>query len=161
MLADPTSEIGNRELVVKSTLDEGMKDFQSQVAEMLERIIDTMKTSAKDLPVLLVGGGAVIAPNTLKGASKVIKPKWAGVANAIGAATARVSGVVDTIENTQGKTSAQVMEEVSKRAVEKAVANGALRETVQVAEQDNIPLQVSSFCILSVIGNLCHIVHRR
>lgn len=143
VLADASSDIGDRGLVVGSLLEEGLADFQAEVTEMLERIIDTMKTSANDIPVLLVGGGAVIAPDTLKGASKVIKPKWAGVANAIGAATARISGTVDTIESTAGRPSAQVMEEVSKRAVERAVANGALRETVEIAEQDNIPLQVS------------------
>ncbi|UKZ78991.1 hypothetical protein TrVFT333_006742 [Trichoderma virens FT-333] len=48
-----------------------------------------MKTSPGDVPVLLVGGGAIIAPDVLEGASKVIKPKFAEVANAIGAATAR------------------------------------------------------------------------
>lgn len=143
VFADPNSDIGDRKLIIGSGLQEGIVDFKAKVTEMLERIIDTMKTSPKDLPVLLVGGGAVIAPDSLKGASKVIKPKWAGVANAIGAATARVSGIIDTIESTAGKTSAQVMEEVSVRAVELAVANGALRETVQIAEKDNIPLQVS------------------
>jgi len=61
----------------------------------------------------------------------------------IGAATARVSGIIDTIESTEGKTSAQVMEEISARAIEKAVANGAVRETVQIAEKDNLPLQVN------------------
>lgn len=153
VLADLASDIGNRTLVVGSLLEGGVADFQATVTGMLERIIDTMKTSAKDLPVLLVGGGAVIAPNTLKGASKVIKPKWAGVANAIGAATARVSGIVDTIESTAGKTSAQVMEEISKRAIERAVTNGTRRETVQVAEQDNIPLQVSDPPPPSVLHN--------
>lgn len=102
-----------------------------------------MKTSADDIPVLLVGGGAIIAPDELSGASKVIKPEWSGVANAIGAATARVSGIVDTIESTESRTSAQVMEEISKRAVQKAVDNGAKADTVEVVELDHLPLQVS------------------
>jgi hypothetical protein len=82
----------------------------------------------------------------LLGASKVIKPRWAGVANAIGAATARVSGVVDTIESTETKTPIQVMEEISNRAIERAVANGAIKETIQIAEKDSLPLQVSHHC---------------
>ena len=105
---------------------------------MLEKAIDTMKTSADDLPVLLVGVGAVIAPDERTSASK-----WSGMANAIGAATARVSGIVDTIESTESKTTSQVMEEASKRAIEKAVENGAKRETVQLVEIDHLPLQVS------------------
>ncbi len=35
------------------------------------------------------------------------------------------------------------MEEVSKAATEKAVGSGALRETVSIAEIDDIPLPVS------------------
>ena len=62
----------------------GLEEYQTLVKKMLEEIIDRMKTSAEDLPVLLVGGGAIIAPENLNGASKVIKPEFAGVANAIG-----------------------------------------------------------------------------
>ncbi|KAE8450802.1 hypothetical protein EG329_005715 [Mollisiaceae sp. DMI_Dod_QoI] len=141
VLADAKSDIGDRSLVQHAELDKNLEDFKSLVKKMLERAIDNMKTSAEDIPVLLVGGGAIIAPDELAGASKVVKPEWSGVANAIGAATARVSGVVDTIESTESKTSAQVMEEVSKRTVEKAVENGAKADTVQVVEMDHLPLQ--------------------
>lgn len=141
--ADPNLDIGDRTFIpLGSPLESGVADFKLKVQELLEHIIDTMKTSAKDLPVLLVGGGAVIAPDTLKGASKVIKPKWSGVANAIGAATARVSGVVDTIESTESNTTAEVFKEISQRAVDRAVKNGAQRDTVEIAEMDSIPLQV-------------------
>jgi hypothetical protein len=51
----------------------------------LEAIIDKMKTTADDIPVLLVGGGALLSPDKLAGASRVIKPEYSGVANAIGA----------------------------------------------------------------------------
>jgi hypothetical protein len=44
-----------------------------------------MKTTADDIPVLLVGGGAALSPDKLRGASRVIKPKYSSVANAIGA----------------------------------------------------------------------------
>ena len=67
------------------------------------------------------------------------------MANAIGAATARVSGIIDTIESTESKTSAQVIELISKIAIQKAVENGAKLETVQVVEMDHLPLQVGSY----------------
>jgi N-methylhydantoinase A/oxoprolinase/acetone carboxylase beta subunit len=136
-------DIGDRSLVLKTDLANNLSDFKAVVQKMLERAIDNMKTSADDIPVLLVGGGAIIAPDALSGASKVVKPEWSGVANAIGAATARVSGVIDTIESTENKTSAQVMENISRRAIQKAVENGAKAETVQVVEMDHLPLQVS------------------
>jgi N-methylhydantoinase A/oxoprolinase/acetone carboxylase beta subunit len=145
VLADPNSDIGDRSLVLKPSLESNLAHFKTLVKKMLERAIDTMKTSADDIPVLLVGGGAILAPDELAGASKVVKPQWSGVANAIGAATARVSGIIDTIESTESKTTAQIMGLISERAVEKAVENGAKRETVQVVEMDHLPLQVSPF----------------
>lgn len=134
--------IGDRSLVEdKPDLKANLPEFQATVKSMLESIIDTMKTSPDDIPVVLVGGGAVIAPDTLRGASRVVKPKWSGVANAIGAATARVGGVVDVVVSTEGRSMADVIEEVCSRAVDSAVAGGARRETVSIAEVESFPLQ--------------------
>ncbi|KAN0112468.1 DUF917 domain containing protein [Hyaloscypha variabilis] len=141
VLGDAISDVGDRSLVLQTTMGKNLSEFKAVVKKMLERAIDTMKTSANDIPVLLVGGGAIIAPDSLSGASKVVKPEWSGVANAIGAATARVSGIIDTIESTESKTSSEVMETISKRAIQKAIENGAKAETVQVVEMDHLPLQ--------------------
>lgn len=72
-------------------LSELLSTYEAAAKRKLEGVIDRMKTSAEDVPVLLVGGGAVIiSPDregkvSLKGASTVIIPEYAGVANAIGA----------------------------------------------------------------------------
>ncbi|KAI6093664.1 DUF917-domain-containing protein [Hypoxylon rubiginosum] len=140
VLADSTLEIGDRALVKGSLDEEGIAKYKAVVKQKLEKIIDTMKTSPEDLPVLLVGGGAIIAPDELKGASKVLKPKWSGVANAIGAAIARVSAVVDTVKSTESKTTQQILEEICQDAIERAVVNGASRPTAKVVEMDILPL---------------------
>ena len=142
VLADENLDIGDRSRLDGSALLADLSEFKAKVKSMLEQIVDTMKTSPEDIPVVLVGGGAIIAPDSLVGASRVIKPNWSGVANAIGAATARVSGVVDSVENTESKTLTEAIEDVKTRAINKAVDNGALRETVTVAEVDHFPLQV-------------------
>lgn len=108
---------------------------------MLESIIDTMKTSPQPLPVLLVGGGAVVAPAALRGASRVLRPPFAGVANAIGAAMAGVSGVVDAVVSTEKKARREWLEELKGVAVERAVAAGAERAGVRIAEVEELPLQ--------------------
>ncbi|KAI0100329.1 hydantoinase [Nemania sp. FL0031] len=140
VLLDSNLDIGNRELAKGALNHEDLAKFKAVVKHKLEKIIDTMKTSPEDLPVLLVGGGAVIAPDELKGASRVLKPKWSGVANAIGAAIARVSAVIDTVESTESQTTKQLLDKICNSAVEKAVAAGASKSTVKVVEMDTIPL---------------------
>ncbi|RDW59966.1 hypothetical protein BP6252_13053 [Coleophoma cylindrospora] len=156
VLGDPESSIGDRNLVLNASLESDLLEFKKTVKLMLERVIDTMKTSADDIPVLLVGGGAVLAPNELAGASRVVKPQWSGVANAIGAATARVSGIIDTIESTEAKSAAEVMKDISARAIARAVDNGAKEETVEVVEMDHVPLQYianKSRFIIKAVGD--------
>jgi N-methylhydantoinase A/oxoprolinase/acetone carboxylase beta subunit len=142
MVAGSTDiNIGQPENVRGSLSDKDTTEFQAETKAMLERIIDTMKTSPEDLPVLLVGGGAVIAPDSLKGASRVVKPKWSGVANAIGAAMARVSAVVDTIKSTEKQTSKEIILEISEEAKQKAVEAGASEGSVEIVEVEALPLQ--------------------
>lgn len=138
----PDVDIGNPRLVDGLVSKEQADIFHDLVRVKLEKAIDRMKTSPGDIPVLLVGGGAVIAPSTLKGASKVVRPKWAQVANAIGAATARVSAVVDVVKSTETRSTGHLLDEASQQAIEKAVAAGALRQTVEIVDKDTLPLQV-------------------
>ncbi|KAK7044090.1 hypothetical protein VNI00_007806 [Paramarasmius palmivorus] len=163
-----TQSIGDKKLAldalskITDDIPSLVNEYEVVVRKMLEGIIDKMKTSADDVSVLLVGGGAVIvSPDkegkvTLNGASRVVKPEYSGVANAIGAAIARVSGTVDVVVGTEGKTTASVLEEVSKIAIDRAVENGAVRETVETAEMDAIPIQyVANKCrvIVKAIGD--------
>ncbi|KAK7951559.1 uncharacterized protein PG986_007287 [Apiospora aurea] len=140
-VADPGLELGQRGLAAGAVTETEISQFKAIVTHKLEKIIDKMKTSPDDLPVLLVGGGAIIAPDQLKGASRVMKPKYADVANAVGAAVARVSSVVDTVKSTESKTTEQLLDEICNDAIERTVDAGALRSTVKVVEKESFPLQ--------------------
>ncbi|KAK1757736.1 hypothetical protein QBC47DRAFT_296407 [Echria macrotheca] len=141
VLINPELKIGNPELAKGAVTDAEIEEFQAVVKSKLERIIDTMKTSPVDIPVVLVGGGSIIAPSNLEGASNVVKPQWSGVANAIGAATARVSAVVDTVRSTEVKTPQQILEEICKEAIAKTIKAGALPSSVEIVEMETLPLQ--------------------
>ncbi|KAF3770679.1 hypothetical protein M406DRAFT_271925 [Cryphonectria parasitica EP155] len=134
-------QIGDPKLVEGQLTDDELAEVQAIIKQKLEKVIDMMKTSPEDLPVLLVGGGAVISPDELKGASKVLKPRWSEVANAIGAAMAGVSAVVDTVKSTESKSTAKLLEEISAEAVERTVASGAARDSVKIVELETLPLQ--------------------
>ncbi|MFJ7729766.1 hydantoinase/oxoprolinase family protein [Neobacillus sp. NPDC097160] len=65
------------------------------IQEKVSEAIDKMKTNKQDVPVVLVGGGAILIQGDIKGASEVILPENSGCANALGAAIAQVSGEID------------------------------------------------------------------
>lgn len=65
---------------------------------MIADVVDRMKTTAAPVPVILVGGGAVIVgEEAVPGVSTLVRPAHGGVANAIGAALGQVSGEVDRV----------------------------------------------------------------
>lgn len=150
--ADSTIAIG------EPSRAEHLKDdasaFKAVVKQMLENVIDTMKTSPEPLPVLLVGGGAVIAPDDLKGASRVIKPQFSGVANAIGAAMARVSVVIDHVRSTEAKSIKSLIQEISEDAKNKAIDAGASEESVEIVEVETLPLPVSH-TVMGIESSIC------
>lgn len=76
----------------------------------------------------------------LKGASEVIRPPHAGVANATGVAIAQVSGSVDTIVLPGDESLESCLRRAEHQAREAAIAAGALPETVDIIELDSLPL---------------------
>jgi N-methylhydantoinase A/oxoprolinase/acetone carboxylase beta subunit len=117
---------------------------QARIRVMMELAIDSMKTSTQDVPVYLVGGGAILAPDSLKGVSKVHRFPFYDAANAVGAACAQISGIVDTFEDTSTKSIAQVRKMVEQRAIDKAVTAGANPDDCKIVESEAIPIACGS-----------------
>jgi N-methylhydantoinase A/oxoprolinase/acetone carboxylase beta subunit len=107
---------------------------------MVEEAIDRMKTSPKPVPVILVGGGSILLPDELKGASSVVKPENFEVANAIGAAIAQVSGEIDRVFSLEEKGREEVLKQAKEIAIKEAIEAGADPKTVEIVDIEEIPL---------------------
>jgi len=83
------SNIGDKGLIseISQSIIEGA---QNAIKKMLQNNLDAMKTSCQDVPVYLVGGGSILAPDVLAGISRVHRFPHFDVANAVGAAIAQV-----------------------------------------------------------------------
>ncbi|MEV5750404.1 hydantoinase/oxoprolinase family protein [Actinoallomurus sp. NPDC052308] len=108
-------------------------------ADVLEAV-DRMRTSAEPLPVIAVGGGSILLPDELDGVGKVHRPEHHAVANAIGAAIAQIGGEVDRVYAIEPGRRDTVLDEARQEAVDRAVAAGASRPTVEIVEFDEVPI---------------------
>jgi N-methylhydantoinase A/oxoprolinase/acetone carboxylase beta subunit len=107
---------------------------------MVDTAVDRMKTSVEKLPVILVGGGAILVSRDLPSASTVIRPPHSSVANAIGAAVAQVGGEVDRVFSVEGSSREAILEVAKREAAERAVAAGADAATVSIVDVEDVPL---------------------
>jgi N-methylhydantoinase A/oxoprolinase/acetone carboxylase beta subunit len=112
----------------------------AEIRRRLAEAIDRVKTSAADVPVVLVGGGSILVDGTLPGASNVIRPDHFEVANAIGAAIAQVSGEVDQVHALDGVSRAEVLARARADATARAVSAGADPATIALVEAEDVPL---------------------
>ncbi len=133
------ADIGERSRVehlscelIDATLDE--------IHKKLEDTVDKVKSSQGAVPVILVGGGTILVDRNIAGASEVLRPENAGVANAIGAGLAQVGGEVDKIFSYEEVGRDHAMSLAKEEAVERAVAAGAHLETTEILSLEEVPL---------------------
>ena len=107
---------------------------------MLEEWVDRMKTSVDPIPLVLVGGGAILIERDIAGVSELIIPENAGVANAIGASIAQVGGEVDKVYSYEHAGRETAIEEAKKEATRNAVEAGAEEASVEIIDFEEMPL---------------------
>ncbi|MCY3691010.1 MAG: hydantoinase/oxoprolinase family protein, partial [Chloroflexi bacterium] len=132
-------QIGDPELVANLE-SEMVKRGAAEIQQRVETLIDRMKLSGGDVPVVLVGGGSILLGDALSGASRVLRPEHAHVANAIGAAIAQVSGQVERVYSLESGSRDEAIADCTREAIARATAAGADPSTVEVVDVEEVPL---------------------
>src|SRR5207237_9794712 len=89
-------------------------------------------------PLLPAGGGACLVRKRLAVCSAVFRVKHGDCAHAVGAAIAQMSGETDQVYREMRREDAIAAAEA--QAVERAVAAGAERSTLQTVDVEDMPL---------------------
>ena len=128
------------------------------VLEKLTAAVDLMKPGGAILPVVLVGGGAPLIPGEILAGCPVIRPEYAGVANAIGASIAQVSGEAEGLHVVGSKARSEVIDQLTQLATDNAIAAGATEGSIAVVdvEEVDIPYMASETTRIRVrvVGDL-------
>lgn len=130
-VGDETAVAGIPETVATTALE--------TIRSKLELAVERTRTSAEPLPIIAVGGGSILMPDRL-GDLDVVKPANFGVANAVGAAIAQISGEVDRVFDLTGTNRLAALASAEAEARDKAAAAGALPDTIEVVEREDVPL---------------------
>jgi N-methylhydantoinase A/oxoprolinase/acetone carboxylase beta subunit len=142
-LTDAAVEAGKLELGERSAIaghEQMLRDALAIAEGMIADAVDRVKTSREPRPLVAVGGGSMLVPDSIPGVSDVHRPAHFDVANAIGAAIASVSGEVDRIFHLGAGGRQAAVEEASEDAIGRAVAAGAAPGDVEIVEIEEIPL---------------------
>ena len=133
VVAAGTADIGDAGKV--ADLDANLVDTAiAKIHAIIDNGIDQMKSSRDPVPVVLVGGGAILVSKSLVSASRIHRPEHSGVANAIGAANAQVGSETERIVSYRRVPREQVLAEMREMLEIRLVQAGADPATVKLAD---------------------------
>ncbi len=133
------AEIGNP-AAVADLPEELVRETISLMHMRVEECLDRMKTSAAALPLILVGGGSVLIRGPVAGASKVVVPRKAEVANAIGACIAQVGGEINKVYSYEQLTREEALKHAQAEAAGQARDAGADENSIELIDIEETPL---------------------
>ena len=122
--------------IEKSTIDAARDTMRN----LLDASIERMKTEARDLPLLVVGGGGILLDWSVRAVSEVLRPEFASVANAVGAAIAQVSGKVECVIPIADADREAVLSDAGAAARNRAIEAGAIPGSVEILEMEQTPI---------------------
>lgn len=151
------AEVGDRALV-SDVPAATIAAARAEMRRIVETNVERMKTEARDLPLLVVGGGAILVDWDVATASEVVRPPHSGVANAVGAAIAQVAGEVERVVAITEANRRAVLDEAKQEACGNAIRAGATAGSVEVIEVEQVPISYlpgnPSRLRVKAVGNL-------
>ena len=104
----------------------------------LERLLENFERAGRNLPIILVGGGAPLVGALLRELGrKVLCPEHADVANAYGAAMAQVGGEADLTFSSTAISRPEALARAEREAHRRAADAGAAPDTVTTVELED------------------------
>lgn len=135
-----TIEGSNPKLVTEKFDINYLKTVYNKMKEMWENAIDLMKLSKGDVTVIVVGGGSIMIPEKLKGASEIIRPENAQYANAIGATLTKVGATVERTFSYDQTPRDIAIKELINEAKALAIKAGAREGTIEIREVEEMQM---------------------
>lgn len=164
LVASGKADIGNAD-AVKDLSPDVIERANGTMHSMLDRAIESMKPSSDPMPVVLVGGGAILVTGDLQAASELYRPENAGVANAIGAAIAQIGAEVERLVSYRSISRDDALKEIQAEAADRAVLAGADRDSIRTVdiEETSIPYmdEAATRIRIKVVGDIATAESRR
>jgi len=122
-------------------LDRGLVEGAwAAIKATVEEAIDKMKTTAEPVPAIFIGGGAMVVPKErIAGVSEVLSPNHFEVGGAVGTTIAEIGAYAEGVVDLAVDDRDAAIGEVTAHAKDNAQAAGAIRETVEVIDVEEIP----------------------
>src|SRR5690606_23550281 len=108
--------------------------------EQVQITSERLKARRHSVPRITVGGGSHLVPDTVPGATEVIRPPNHAVANAFGAAIAEASGAVDRVYRYEAHGREACVDDAVQAATDAAVRAGADPKQVRITSVVEVPL---------------------
>jgi N-methylhydantoinase A/oxoprolinase/acetone carboxylase beta subunit len=110
------------------------------VDDRVQFLTDRIRAAHVELPLIAVGGGAHLIPDQVDGVPEVIRHRFGGVANAIGAAIAEASGSVDRSMRYDDSSREECIAEATAAAIDAAIHAGADPARTRITTVNEIPM---------------------
>ena len=117
-----------------------MNLVKTAIKNHIEKLVDKLKTDAKEIPVIACGGGAFLLPKAISGASEVLFPEHLEVANAFGACIAQFSSEEEIVINTADADEKAEMEKLLSKVESNLLKNGVAKDSINVLLKESMPL---------------------